>query len=465
MLHHNRYSYLLRYILPFVDLVMINAVYLFIYYIDLKYKLGIVKDTNLNHVIVCNLVWLICTAFFGLYRVWNTNRTEHILRATYKSIVVHFLLYLFYLAYHKEDHFTWKFVGLFYFLIVISFILNRFVGTTLHFLVFKKLKMAKKVAVMGEGDNLQNLLSYINRDHNLENYGVLGDEHLIYDDSNKLNTAFLTTKLVEASIAGVKDIYVAVEPSKMDAVQLLVKCAEKSGLRIKFVPNLGLHLTTSYRITYLDNELPIITLRNEPLEEISSRFKKRAFDLIFSSFVIVFVMSWLYPICGLLIKLESKGPILFKQQRSGRKNLPFWCLKFRSMSLNNDNEEKQAVKNDARITRIGRFLRRTSLDEMPQFFNVFLGNMSIVGPRPHMLAHTEKYELLIDKFMVRHFVKPGITGWAQVHGFRGETKNVVDMENRVKFDIHYLENWTAMLDVKIVFMTIINMLRGEDNAY
>jgi len=157
--------------------------------------------------------------------------------------------------------------------------------------------------------------------------------------------------------------------------------------------------------------------------------------------------------------------VLFKQLRSGRNDEPFWCLKFRSMRMNSTSDKKQATKNDDRITPIGKFLRKTSLDELPQFFNVFAGSMTVVGPRPHMLSHTEEYRAIISEFMVRHFMKPGITGWAQVNGFRGETKAPGSMEKRVKHDIWYLENWTAMLDVKILFMTIINVIHGEDNAY
>jgi lipopolysaccharide/colanic/teichoic acid biosynthesis glycosyltransferase len=163
--------------------------------------------------------------------------------------------------------------------------------------------------------------------------------------------------------------------------------------------------------------------------------------------------------------MQSKGPVLFKQLRSGRNDEPFWCYKFRSMKVNDASDKKQATKDDDRITPIGKFLRRSSLDEMPQFFNVFMGSMSVVGPRPHMLKHTEEYKAIINQYMVRQFLKPGITGWAQVNGFRGETKATEDMENRVKCDIHYLENWDSMFDVKIIFMTVLNVMHGEDNAF
>ncbi|HEY0177188.1 MAG TPA: exopolysaccharide biosynthesis polyprenyl glycosylphosphotransferase, partial [Pedobacter sp.] len=245
----------------------------------------------------------------------------------------------------------------------------------------------------------------------------------------------------------------------------LVQEADKQLLRLKFIPDLAGALTAPYTISYMGGEFPIITLRNEPLESMGNRFKKRVFDMVFSSLVILFVLSWLYPLIAILIKLQSKGPVLFKQQRSGINDEPFWCYKFRSMRMNTDSDKKQATKNDDRITPIGRFLRKSSLDEMPQFFNVFLGDMSVVGPRPHMLRHTEEYKKIIGQYMVRQFVKPGITGWAQVNGYRGETKDDSAMEKRVECDIWYLEHWSSALDVRIIFMTIINVFHGEENAY
>lgn len=466
MSHQNRYSFLLRYILPLVDLIMINCIYLTADYITTQFGKNIaITDKNPNHIIVCNLIWLICTAYFNLYSILGDRKIERVFRSTYKSVATHFLLFVFYLAFHKDHHLSWTFVAIFYVLLTIGFIVNRFLGTSFHFTVLTKFNVAKKVAFIGANETSQKLIAYFENDPHLSYYGTLGGDEFIYDRENQQHATVILKKLAQAAAAGVKDVYVAVDPNKMAEVQNLIQEADTQGIRIKFVPDLGLHLSPNYGISYLGNEFPIITLRHEPLEEMGNRFKKRAFDILFSSFVIVFVLSWLYPIIAILIKLESRGPVLFKQQRSGRKDEPFNCYKFRSMRVNAESHEKQAVKQDQRITKIGAFLRKTSLDEMPQFFNVFVGSMSVVGPRPHMLAHTKKYKAIIDKFMVRHFVKPGITGWAQVNGLRGETKEDKAMEGRVKYDIYYLENWTAMLDVKIVFMTIINVLRGEDNAY
>jgi exopolysaccharide biosynthesis polyprenyl glycosylphosphotransferase len=211
--------------------------------------------------------------------------------------------------------------------------------------------------------------------------------------------------------------------------------------------------------------MPVLKRYREPLRRLHKQFLKRSFDIAVSSLVIIFILSWLIPIVSLLIKLESKGPVFFKQLRSGRDNGHFICLKFRSMYTNDASDLIQATKNDARITRVGAFLRKTSLDEFPQFLNVFMGNMSIVGPRPHMLHHTEQYSSQVNHYMVRLYLKPGLTGWAQVKGYRGEIRNIELLKSRVDHDIWYMENWSLLLDVKIMFMTLYNIIKGEENAY
>jgi len=200
-------------------------------------------------------------------------------------------------------------------------------------------------------------------------------------------------------------------------------------------------------------------------EESPNSIIKRTLDVVISLLVLVLFLSWIYVILAVLIKLESRGPVIFKQKRTGRNNEAFWCYKFRSMRVNEDSHCKQACKNDERVTRIGRFLRKSSLDEFPQFFNVLIGNMSIVGPRPHMLKHTEEYRQCIDNYMLRHCVKPGITGWAQINGLRGETQTLHLMEKRVQHDMWYVENWSPGLDLKIILLTLLHLVKGNENAY
>lgn len=191
-----------------------------------------------------------------------------------------------------------------------------------------------------------------------------------------------------------------------------------------------------------------------PLDDVGLRIQKRIFDVLFSSMVIIFVFTWLFPIIAIIIKATSRGPIFFNQERTGVNNRVFKCLKFRSMRVNVDSDKKQATVGDARITPIGRFMRRTNIDELPQFINVLMGTMSVVGPRPHMLRHTVEYSALIKEYKVRHYVKPGITGWAQVNGYRGETTEVWKMERRVECDMEYIQNWTFSWDIKIIWLTV-----------
>ncbi len=228
----------------------------------------------------------------------------------------------------------------------------------------------------------------------------------------------------------------------------------KKGVRLHFVPRNQRWFRNLRSNVESIGDMVMLNPQEIPLDNVAFRFQKRLFDIIFSTLVIVLILSWLFPIIAILVKLSSRGPVIFKQQRTGINNKTFLCYKFRSMRQNKDSDRKQATANDNRITRIGRFLRMTNIDEFPQFFNVLKGNMSVVGPRPHMLLHTEEYSALIDHYLIRHYVKPGITGWAQVKGYRGETSTLSAMGKRVNADMEYIENWTFVWDIKIIWLTL-----------
>jgi putative colanic acid biosynthesis UDP-glucose lipid carrier transferase len=245
----------------------------------------------------------------------------------------------------------------------------------------------------------------------------------------------------------------------------VVEYCENNLIRFRMVPFLGLDVLGRKPHIDMYNLIPVVTLRNEPLQRPSSRMVKRTFDVLFSLIVLLVLAPTVFLLIAVLIKIFSPGPVFFKQLRSGENNREFWCYKFRTMKVNAFSDELQATKHDQRITPLGSFLRKSSLDELPQFWNVLKGEMSVVGPRPHMLKHTAEYRQTVSKFLVRHFAKPGITGWAQINGFRGETKELEDMEKRVEADIWYVENWSLLLDIRIVIVTIFNMFRGEKNAY
>ncbi|MBI9041331.1 undecaprenyl-phosphate glucose phosphotransferase [Lutibacter sp.] len=263
----------------------------------------------------------------------------------------------------------------------------------------------------------------------------------------------------------VDELLISLPGSQSKLTNNFLKYCDNHLIRAHIVPNFSGYLFQKFSMKYIEN-IPTLQLRAEPLESLSNRMLKRFFDVVFATAVLVLIGSWLFPIIAVLIKISSKGPVFFKQQRSGKNGAVFHCLKFRSMTVNGNSDQLQATKNDARITKIGSFLRKTSLDEFPQFMNVLMGGMSVVGPRPHMLKHTDEYGALVDKFMVRHFAKPGITGWAQVLGFRGETKHVSAMENRATADIWYIENWNVFLDLKIIVLTVWQVFfKKEENAF
>ncbi|MCL4140838.1 UNVERIFIED_CONTAM: hypothetical protein GTU68_015897 [Idotea baltica] len=262
----------------------------------------------------------------------------------------------------------------------------------------------------------------------------------------------------------IDEIYFSIAELSNKQINRLVDFADNNLRELKFIPDNKDIYSKKLKYEYYDY-IPILSLRAIPLQESFSKFIKRLFDIFFSSFIIIFVLSWLTPILAILIKLESKGPVFFKQSRNGFNYKEFDCYKFRSMTPNKNAHLHQATKGDLRITKVGAFIRKTSIDELPQFFNVLFGDMSVVGPRPHMVSHTNMYAQRIDKFMVRHFVKPGITGLAQISGFRGEIETDKDIINRVKFDIFYIENWSILLDLKIILQTVVNAIKGEEKAY
>ncbi len=262
----------------------------------------------------------------------------------------------------------------------------------------------------------------------------------------------------------VDHIYYTLPGPAADEMQTVIKIADDSQAEFFYVPQVKSSLGRGYTLHTIGS-MPILAARENPLKNPLNRAVKRTFDFIASSIFLVTVYPFVYIPVAIAIKLTSPGPIYFRQQRTGYRGQSFNCMKFRTMHVNKAADTCQATKDDPRKTRLGDFLRRTSLDELPQFINVWRGDMSIVGPRPHMLKHTEDYSKLIDRYMVRHIVKPGITGWAQVNGYRGLTDKLWKMEKRVECDVWYIEHWTMLLDLKIMVRTVINAVKGESNAF
>lgn len=262
----------------------------------------------------------------------------------------------------------------------------------------------------------------------------------------------------------VDDLFCNLPSTRSKDIVNIINYCDKNFIHFYSVPNVRNYVHRAMEVEMIE-DMPVLTLRKEPLSLWYNQIIKRFFDIVVSGIFIVGFFWWIYLIVAIVTKVTMPGPVIFKQKRNGLLSEEFTCFKFRSMKVNDDADRLQATKDDPRKTKWGNIMRKTNIDELPQFLNVFWGDMSIVGPRPHMVLHTEEYSALIDKYMVRHWVKPGITGWAQVNGARGETHELWQMEDRIKKDIWYIENWSLWLDIKIMIKTVTNILVGDKQAY
>ena len=460
-----RYLYLLRALLFLSDILLLNACYYLAFYFVDRFRLELSTELYHHFLIIYNMCWLVSTSMFSLYRSHNVRRLESIYRSTWKSLLTHGFLLAIYLVFTKNTLYSRQFLFFLYSMLCAGFLLSRFVLTIIDLRYRRSFNTRRSVAVLGFNATGIRLAQYFQSHPNDFRFeGILDeDKALFVDERGKLNDRMLEG-IKQAANREIKEIYAAIPPHMLSEARPMLREAERQCVRLRLVPDLSSAMASRFRVTYMD-DFAVLSLRPEPLENINNRVRKRLFDLIFSLMVVIFLLSWLFPILAIIIKLQSPGPVLFKQLRSGRDNKSFYCYKFRSMKVNNDSDTRQASRDDDRVTPIGRLLRRSSMDELPQFFNVVKGEMSVVGPRPHMLKHTEQYRTIIDQFMVRHFLKPGITGWAQVTGLRGETKDPALMAKRVERDIWYLERWSLMLDIRIIFMTIYATIKGSEKAF
>ena len=267
----------------------------------------------------------------------------------------------------------------------------------------------------------------------------------------------------------INEVFIALSNKESKQIQDCIRICDNHNVRVRMLPDLTDFTTSSVFIQNI-GQLPVVNIGSLPLDKAENKLVKRIFDIVFASVFFLTIGIFIFPIIALIIKLTSRGPVIFKQERWGLNNQKITCYKFRTMvSSSNDIDEEgnynQATKNDPRITAIGAFMRKTNMDELPQFWNVLIGDMSVVGPRPHPTPLNVASMHTIENYMLRHIVTPGITGWAQVNGCRGETKAPGSMQKRVNFDLYYIHRWTFWLDCQIILQTIINLIRGDQNAY
>lgn len=474
----SRFDYIVRISLLLFDFLLLNGTLLIAFEIFDSYRL-MLPGTRVNLIYITNLIWLALTALLKMYNHRPSGRYSHLKNTTINSLLVFALFFGFYLVIVKQDDISLGFALYFMIQFIATICCTRLLLKAIIRAFVKNTRTRKKIAIIGFNETGRKLAEYFSGQKTTFEFSGFFDDEITKTQALSvplpdIHDAHLSNlRTIKGSVKdifdyainnNIKEIYSTLLPDDNKNVQELMTMADKHFLRIKFVPDFTNMLRSTYHINYL-SQFPVISLRDEPLEDTRNQLFKRAFDILFSVFALVFVVSWLYPILAILIKLSSRGPVIFKQLRSGQDNKPFWCYKFRTMQVNTQSDSAQASKNDARVTWIGNIMRKTSLDELPQFFNVLTGDMSVVGPRPHMLMHTEQYSAIISKFMVRHFVKPGITGWAQINGLRGGTETNDLMEKRVEHDIWYMEHWSIWLDVKVIFRTVFNVFKGEEHAY
>lgn len=463
------YGFLIRWLVVLGDLIVLNAVFFILYHTTGANALEVFNSKIRVIGLLLNFSYV-----FALYCVPVTMYkpvvyTDKVVQRSLSLVAFHVIFFITCLFFIKlrAENFPTRFIIYFYLALFIAFPLWRVLAREVLKRYRSHGRNYKRVVIIGAGKNGMTLYAEMKKEE-AYGYSVYG----FFDDNVKLkntlpNHLYLgMTHEVEAFSEENKidEIYCTLPNSKDDKIIRLFNFAESNMIRFYIVPEFSRYVKKRLTMERIES-LPVMAVRSEPLQFIHNRILKRAFDILFSSLFLVTIFPLCYLIFGILIKLSSPGPVIFKQKRTGIYGKDFDCYKFRSMKVNRDADEKQAEKDDPRTTKIGHFLRRSNLDEIPQFFNVLKGDMSVVGPRPHMLKHTSLYSAIIDKYMVRHLVKPGITGWAQVNGYRGETKTMEQMEGRVRNDVWYIENWTFLLDLKIVFVTVINMFKGEKNAY
>jgi putative colanic acid biosynthesis UDP-glucose lipid carrier transferase len=457
---------LMQSVLVGLDLLSLNAIFCSAcYYFQHQFVKGLYFYYAL-FMLYLNIAWLCTALFVEQYNEKSISSFESFSKRSVRAYVYFLLLGLLYLFFSHQVYIS----RLFTMVVLLSFALALAFNRFLYIFIFSHYKKngnhLDKIVIVGYNAVSKKLAAYLENDFsNKSIVGFCESPENVNELSNYPILCDVDHVLAVCEEYGVSEIYSTIAPQQNPEVYRLLNSADFNCIRFKVIPDFNYYISRFGQIDYL-NDLPVISLRHEPLEDVGNKIKKRIFDIAFSSFVTLFILSWLFPLIAILIKISSKGPVLFIQKRSGRNNKTFNVLKFRT--LRHVKEEQgfhQVSKNDNRVYKIGKFLRKTSLDELPQFFNVLVGQMSVCGPRPHPLPLNDAYKTVVDNFMVRQYLKPGITGWAQVNGLRGETENTLKMAKRVEADLWYLENWSFWLDVKIIFLTIFNALRGEANAF
>lgn len=460
-----RYGQFVRWIFSIIDLLIANLVFL----ITMKWDLGegLSGDAMLSRPswLVLNIAVLVCIYFYSDVHERRVFYAEKVVGQAFKFVLTHAGIFVTLTSFLGPYDASWLRMLFFYLIFFIALAIWWVISRQFVKLYRNRGFNFKRVVIIGGGTVGVRLIDEMLGDQGY-GYHIVG----FFDNNPRAKSAsavyqgtlddveqFVKTHQVDEMFCAVPDV------EDNHNVSRMIRIADNNAVDFYYVPQFGRTVTRQFELQSV-GDVPILAVHPYPLKNPLNRLVKRAFDLLVSTITLLLSPLIIIPV-AIGIKLSSPGPIFFVQKRTGYRGQAFNCYKFRTMRVNADSDTLQATKGDPRVTRFGNFLRRTSLDELPQFYNVWRGEMSIVGPRPHMVAQTEMYSELIDKYMLRHTIKPGITGWAQVRGFRGQTEELWQMEKRVESDVWYAENWSFFLDLKIIFLTVWNAIKGEDNAY
>lgn len=454
-----QYGQFIRWIFIAIDFVVLNVSYIATCLLtDIQHQPFYGKPVWL----MLNLSFLVVVFVLSTLHDKRVVYIDRVLMLLLKYMLLHVVIFLMLLSF-VDEVISWKTIALFYTIFALSLATWWIVSRKLLKWYRSKGFNYKKIVIIGGGTSGagMRLMQQLKED---EGYGY----HIVgfFDDEpvKDLNAYRGGVNELESFIEknSIDEIYCAIPENERQELQHIINVAERNAIDFYYVPQFSKYISRRFEIETF-GAVPVMSIHPHPLQNPLNKAIKRGFDLLVSSFVLLCSPIVFLPI-AIGVKLSSPGPVFFRQERTGYRGKSFQCLKFRSMRVNDKSDTLQATKDDPRKTKFGNFIRKTSLDELPQFINVFKGDMSIVGPRPHMVQQTHEYSELIDKYMLRHTIKPGITGWAQVNGFRGPTDELWKMEKRVELDVWYTENWNFMLDIKIMFLTVFNAIRGEKNA-
>ena len=415
-----------------------------------------------------NLLWIVTSNYLNFYDDFFSRNFPVQLTNILKNSLLQLIIAITFIFLAKENLFTRYFI-IYYFVLLVLFISFRVI-------IFRKIlkylrrkgKNVRNLVIIGEGELAQNFQEMIisNPDfgYSFKGFvsGINGDSQSSLEELvDKLEKIFTTIKVDEAVIA--------ISEGSRHILETIIKVCDKNAVKVHIIPDYHNLVSKRFQLSSF-GEFPIITARREPLNEVQWRLVKRAFDIIFSFIVTIIILSWLYPLIFIISLIFDRGPVFFLQNRLGTKNNKFKCIKFRTMKYEkvHVDEFKPVVENDPRMTKVGKFLRKYNLDEFPQFINVFIGDMSVVGPRPHAISYNDLYSKIVDEIRLRQNVKPGITGWAQIHGLRGdvtdEEENQKRTKQRIDYDVWYIENWSFWLDIQIILLTVWQMIVGKSRG-